>query len=68
MRSTKFRPEAGQPDEFFTNHATMGDLRVQQGDLNSADQGHQASQQGFGVTCVVRQQSRQTAADKRQKQ
>ena len=60
--------QAGQPEEFFANHAAMGDLRVQQGDLDGADQGNQASQQGFGVTRVVWQQGRQTAANKRQKQ
>lgn len=62
------QPEAGQPHEFFTYHATMGDLGVQQGDLNRPDQGHKAGQQGLCVACVVRQQGRQTAADKRQKQ
>jgi hypothetical protein len=46
----------------------MGDLRVQEGDLDGADQGNQASQQRFGITRVVRQQGCQTAADKRQKQ
>jgi hypothetical protein len=46
----------------------MGDLRVQKGDLDGANQGNQASQQRFGVTRVVRQQGRDTAADKRQKQ
>jgi len=62
------QPKAGQPHEFFADHATVGDLGVEQGDLNGSDQGHKASQQGFGVTCIVRQQGRQTAADKRQKQ
>jgi hypothetical protein len=46
----------------------MGDLRVQEGDLNGANQGDHASQQRFGVTCVVWQQRGQTAAYKRQKQ
>ena len=49
-------------------NATVGDLGVEQGDLNSTDQRHKAGQQGFGVTCVMRQQGRQTAANERQKQ
>jgi hypothetical protein len=46
----------------------MGDLRVQKRDLKGADKGDQAGQQGFGVSCIVRQHGRQTAANERQKQ
>ena len=62
------QPKAGQPHEFFADHATVGDLGVEQGALNGADQGHKAGQQGFGITCIVRQQGRQTATYERQKQ
>ena len=60
--------QAGQPEELFADDAAMGDLRVQQGDLDGADQGDQAGQQGFGITRVVWQHRCQTAANERQKQ
>jgi hypothetical protein len=40
----------------------MGDLRVQEGDLDSADQGNQARQERFGIARVVWQHRCQTAA------
>jgi hypothetical protein len=46
----------------------MGDLRVQEGDLDGADQGNQTSQQRFGITRIVWQHRCQTAAYERQKQ
>lgn len=43
----------------------MGDLGIQKGYLNGPGQGNKAGQQGFGVTCIVRQQGRYTASNKR---
>ena len=37
-------------------------------DKRSSRRGHEAGQQGFGVTGVMRQQRRDTAADEGQKQ
>ncbi|EJT83576.1 hypothetical protein PPS11_33751 [Pseudomonas putida S11] len=68
MRSTRFQPQAGQPEELFANHATVGNLRVQQCYLDSADQGHEPGENGLRVTCVVRQHGCQATAHERQKQ
>ncbi len=60
--------EAWQPEEFFADYAAMGDLRVQERDLDGADQCDQAREQGGCIACVVRQDGCQTAANKWQKQ
>ncbi len=62
------QPQARQPGILLANHPAIGDLWVQQSHLDGANECHQAGQQRFGVTCVVRQQGRQTAADEWQKQ
>ncbi len=62
------QPQAGQPEEFFANHAAVGNLRVQQCYLDSADQGHEPGENGLRVTCVVRQHGCQATAHERQKQ
>ncbi|MNF41157.1 hypothetical protein D3C84_221750 [compost metagenome] len=60
--------QAGQPEVLFAYHTAVGDLRVQQGHLEGADQGDQSGENRFSITCVVWQQCRQTAANKWQKQ
>ncbi|MNM31971.1 hypothetical protein D3C81_425570 [compost metagenome] len=60
--------QARQPEKFFADHTTVGDLRVQQGYLDGTDQSDEPGKQRLAVAGVVRQDSRQAAADERQKQ
>ncbi|MNZ24729.1 hypothetical protein D3C78_418820 [compost metagenome] len=60
--------QAGQPEKLLADDTAVGNLGVQQCYLDGADQGHEPSQDGLGVTCVVRQHSCQATAQERQKQ
>ncbi|MCY1424114.1 hypothetical protein D9M71_398490 [compost metagenome] len=60
--------QARQPEKFFADHPAVGDLRVQQGYLDGTDQSDEPGKQRLAVAGVVRQDSRQAAADERQKQ